>query len=154
MTTRINGLAMGLALAIASPSLAQTTPPPASVTTPPPAAASSPNAMPPRTGTTAMPGSAQTSPAVISPAQTTQAPGAIISPPAATPPTTTQRAAAPVAGANSFTEAQARSRIEAAGYSQLANLRKDDAGIWHGQARHAGASVTVSMDFRGDVTSH
>ena len=101
-----------------------------------------------------MPGSAQTSPAVTSPAQTTQAPGAIISPPAATPPTTTQRAAAPVAGANSFTEAQARSRIEAAGYSQLANLRKDDAGIWHAQARHAGASVTVSMDFRGDVTSH
>ena len=145
MTIRINGLAMGLALAIASPSLAQTTPPPASVTTPSPAAAPSPNAMP---------GSAQTSPAVTSPAQTTQAPGAIISPPAATPPTTTQRAAAPVAGANSFTEAQARSRIEAAGYSQLANLRKDDAGIWHAQARHAGASVTVSMDFRGDVTSH
>lgn len=145
MTTRINGLAVGLALAIASPSLAQTTPPPASVTTPSPAAAPSPNAMP---------GSAQTSPAVTSPAQTTQAPGAIISPPAATPPTTTQRAAAPVAGANSFTEAQARSRIEAAGYSQLANLRKDDAGIWHAQARHAGASVTVSMDFRGDVTSH
>ena len=50
-----------------------------------------------------------------------------------------------MAGANSFTEAQARSRIEAAGYSQLANLRKDDAGIWHAQARHAGASVTVSM---------
>src|SRR4051812_30186230 len=37
---------------------------------------------------------------------------------------------APVPGANSFTESQARSRIEDAGYSNVSGLRKDDQGVW------------------------
>ena len=40
---------------------------------------------------------------------------------------------APAAGANSFTEAQAKSRIEGAGYSNISGLAKDKDGIWRGQ---------------------
>jgi len=44
---------------------------------------------------------------------------------------------APAAGANSFTEAQAKSRIEAAGYSNVSGLTKDKDGIWRGKASRA-----------------
>ncbi|MDT8332305.1 hypothetical protein RQ831_14685 [Roseomonas gilardii] len=63
-----------------------------------------------------------------------------------TPVTTT-----PEAGANSFTEGQARSRIEAAGYSQVSELKKDDAGVWRGKATRNGQTVDVGLDFRGNV---
>ena len=36
---------------------------------------------------------------------------------------------APEAGANSFTEAQAKDRIEKAGFTQVNGLRKDDQGV-------------------------
>ncbi|MFC7397654.1 PepSY domain-containing protein [Chelatococcus sp. GCM10030263] len=58
---------------------------------------------------------------------------------------------APAAGANSFTEAQAKSRIEAAGYSQVSALAKDKDGIWRGKASKAGASHEVSLDYQGNV---
>jgi protein CpxP len=54
-------------------------------------------------------------------------------------------------GANSFTEGQARSRIEAQGFSNVTDLRKDDQGIWRGQAMRNGASVGVAIDYRGNV---
>src|ERR1700730_16152 len=41
---------------------------------------------------------------------------------------------APAAGANSFSEAQAKSRIEGAGYSTVSGLLKDKDGIWRGKA--------------------
>ena len=41
---------------------------------------------------------------------------------------------APVAGANSFTEGQAKSRIESHGFSNVTDLKKDDAGVWRGKA--------------------
>lgn len=66
---------------------------------------------------------------------------------APTQPTTT----APVAGANSFTEGQARSRIEAAGYTNVTDLRKDEQGVWRGQATRNGASTAVGLDFQGNV---
>ena len=46
-----------------------------------------------------------------------------------------KNSAAPVAGANSFTEGQAKSRIEEAGYAGVKDLKKDDNGIWRGKAR-------------------
>ena len=40
-------------------------------------------------------------------------------------------------GANSFTEGQARSRLEGAGLSNVTDLTKDDQGIWRGKAMQA-----------------
>ncbi|WP_457092243.1 PepSY domain-containing protein [Microvirga sp. P5_D2] len=54
-------------------------------------------------------------------------------------------------GANSFTEAQARSRIEAQGFKNVAELRKDDQGIWRGKAERDGKSVSVAIDYKGTV---
>ena len=61
--------------------------------------------------------------------------------------------AAPVAGANSFTQAQATKRIESFGYSKVTNLHKDDKSIWRGQAMKDGKSVGVSLDFQGNVAA-
>ena len=59
----------------------------------------------------------------------------------------------PVAGANSFTEGQAKSRIEGAGFTKVTGLKKDDKGVWRGSAMQKGKQVTVSVDFRGNVVS-
>ena len=58
---------------------------------------------------------------------------------------------APVAGRNSFTEGQARSRIEDAGYANVTELKKDDKGVWRGQASKGGNATAVSVDFHGNV---
>lgn len=58
---------------------------------------------------------------------------------------------APRAGANSFTESQARSRIESHGYQQVGQLKKDDQSIWHAQAQKAGKPVEVELDYKGNV---
>jgi hypothetical protein len=58
---------------------------------------------------------------------------------------------APVAGRNSFTEGQAKSRIEAAGFSNVSNLRRDNNGIWRGKADKGGTQREVSLDFQGNV---
>ena len=58
---------------------------------------------------------------------------------------------APVAGSNSFTEGQAKSRIEGAGYSSVTDLKKDDNGVWRGKASKGGSSTQVSVDFQGNV---
>ncbi|WP_158668492.1 hypothetical protein [Bradyrhizobium guangdongense] len=58
---------------------------------------------------------------------------------------------APVAGRNSFTEGQAKSRIEDAGYSNVSGLQKDNEGVWRGKADKAGAKTDVSVDFQGNV---
>lgn len=57
----------------------------------------------------------------------------------------------PVAGANSFTEGQAKSRIESGGYSGISSLKKDDNGVWRGKAMKDGKTVDVSLDFQGNV---
>ena len=59
---------------------------------------------------------------------------------------------APLPGANSFTEGQAKSRLEANGYSNVGALKKDDNGVWKGTASHSGAQVNVSVDYRGNIT--
>ena len=58
---------------------------------------------------------------------------------------------APVPGANSFTEGQARSRIEERGFAQVTELRKDDQGIWRAKAMKDGRSVNVSLDYQGNI---
>ena len=57
----------------------------------------------------------------------------------------------PVAGANSFTEGQAKSKIEEAGFTNVTALKKDDNGVWRGKASRNGSSTDVSLDFQGNV---
>ena len=61
--------------------------------------------------------------------------------------------AAPVPGANSFTEGQAKSKIEDAGYTNVTELKKDDNGVWRGKASKSGSATAVSVDFQGNVNS-
>ena len=56
-------------------------------------------------------------------------------------------------GANSFTESQAKSRIEAQGFAQVMELKKDDQGVWRGRAMKDGRTVNVMLDFRGNVSA-
>lgn len=60
---------------------------------------------------------------------------------------------APVAGRNSFTEGQAKSAIEKAGYSDVTDLKKDDNGVWRGKANKAGSASSISVDFQGNVNA-
>jgi hypothetical protein len=59
----------------------------------------------------------------------------------------------PVSGANSFTEGQAKSKIEDAGYTNVTSLKKDDNGVWRGKANKGGSSTDVSLDFQGNVNA-
>jgi hypothetical protein len=85
-------------------------------------------------------------------AQTTPATQDAHTPAVAT--TNTMNTGAPVAGANSFTQAQAKSRIEAAGYTGVSGLMKDKDGVWRGNASKAGTTTTVSVDFQGNVAAN
>jgi hypothetical protein len=60
---------------------------------------------------------------------------------------------APAAGANSFTQAQAKSHIEKAGYSDVSDLIKDKDGIWRGKASKGGATANVALDYQGNVVA-
>jgi hypothetical protein len=57
----------------------------------------------------------------------------------------------PVAGANSFTKGEAKSHIEAKGYTHVAKLKKDKDGVWRGMAMKDGQSGPVSLDYQGNV---
>ena len=56
-------------------------------------------------------------------------------------------------GANSFTEAQATSRLEDHGFTGVTGLTKDDAGIWWATASKDGKSVKVGLDYQGNVAT-
>jgi hypothetical protein len=58
---------------------------------------------------------------------------------------------APAVGANSFTKAQAKLRIEKAGYTNVSSLAKDKDGIWRGKANNGSADVPVALDYQGNV---
>src|ERR1700751_4052617 len=58
---------------------------------------------------------------------------------------------APVSGRNSFTEGEAKSRIEKMGFSDTSNLHKDEQGVWRGRAMKDGKTVDVSLDYQGNV---
>src|SRR5690349_25045235 len=57
----------------------------------------------------------------------------------------------PVAGHNSFTEGEAKSRIEKMGFANVSDLKKDDDGVWRGRAVKGGQTVDVSVDYQGNV---
>ena len=61
---------------------------------------------------------------------------------------------APASGANSFTEEQAKSRIEERGFANVSELRKDNDGIWRGTAERDGRKVQVMLDFQGNVVTN
>lgn len=63
----------------------------------------------------------------------------------------TTRPGAPVKGANSFTESQARSRISEAGFSNITGLALDQDGIWRGKATRHGTEHDVALDYQGNV---
>jgi protein CpxP len=56
-------------------------------------------------------------------------------------------------GANSFTEGEARSRLEKSGFMDAKNLKKDGDGIWRGTAMQGGKQVNVGLDFKGNVSA-
>ena len=60
---------------------------------------------------------------------------------------------APLEGANSFTEDQARDRVIAAGFSGVSAMTKDEKGIWRGTATKDGKSLNVAVDYKGNVVS-
>jgi hypothetical protein len=73
--------------------------------------------------------------------------------PAVNSPNSPPNPGAPVAGANSFTEGQAKSRIEDKGFKNVSGLKKDDNGVWRGKAVQNGKAVNVSVDFQGNVVA-
>lgn len=93
-------------------------------------------------GTSALTALAQTTPATTSDGNT---------PAVATP--DTNNAAAPVEGANSFTEGQAKERIEKAGYADVKDLRKDDKGIWMASGTKDGKPVAIALDYQGNIVA-
>jgi len=60
---------------------------------------------------------------------------------------------APARGHSSFTEGQAQGRIAKAGFTNVGALTKTNAGIWQGQAMKDGRSVTVMLDYKGNVSA-
>jgi len=100
---------------------------------------------------------AQTAPPPASPASPVAPARPAVMNPATPPATATERRAVNAAplenGANSFTEAQARSRLEDAGISGVTGLTKDDNGIWRGRGQWNGKAVTVGLDFRGHISA-
>jgi len=61
---------------------------------------------------------------------------------------------APLEGANSFTENQAKDRAIAAGFSDVSALVKDDKGIWRGTGKSGDKSVNIAVDFKGNVVGN
>ena len=56
-------------------------------------------------------------------------------------------------GANSFTEGQAKTRLEGAGLMNVSGLTKDDEGVWRGTAMMSGKSVKVGFDYKGNIAA-
>jgi sporulation protein YlmC with PRC-barrel domain len=73
--------------------------------------------------------------------------------PAVASPSDTSKGVAPAAGANSFTEGQAKSRLEREGFTNVLNMQKDDQGVWRGQATKDGKTVNVAVDYKGDIVT-
>ena len=63
-------------------------------------------------------------------------------------------AGAPLKGANSFTEGQAKDRaIGYGGVDSVSGLKKDDDGIWRGKATRDGKPVEIAVDYKGNVVT-
>ena len=60
---------------------------------------------------------------------------------------------APLKGSNSFTEGQAKDRAIAHGVESVADLKKDDDGIWRGTGTQNGKTVQIAVDYKGNVVT-
>ena len=61
---------------------------------------------------------------------------------------------APLKGANSFTEGQAKDRaIAHGGLQSVSDLKKDDDGIWRGTGTQDGKTVQIAVDYKGNVVT-
>ena len=65
--------------------------------------------------------------------------------------TTGANAPQPARGATSFTEGEARRRLEANGFQNVGALRKDNGGVWRGTGSKGGQSVQVWLDYKGNT---
>jgi hypothetical protein len=57
----------------------------------------------------------------------------------------------PVKGANSFTEEQAKRRMQESGYEGVSELKKGDDGVWRAKALRGRTQFEVSVDYQGNV---
>ncbi len=62
-------------------------------------------------------------------------------------------AGAPLEGANSFTEEQARDRAVSWNVSEVSALVLDDKGVWRGTGKLNGTDVSVAVDYKGNVVT-
>ena len=85
-------------------------------------------------------------------AQTTP-PTSSTTPPAVATSGPNNTTAAPVAGANSFTMAQAQTRLTDHGFTQVSELMKDAKSVWRGHAMKDGKTVDVAVDYQGNITT-
>ncbi|MEB3047495.1 hypothetical protein CO652_13470 [Rhizobium sp. H4] len=90
--------------------------------------------------------------AVAAFAQTKPAPSPDGNTPAVATPDT-KNPTAPVEGANSFTEAQAKDRIADAGYTDVKGLKLDDKGIWMATGMKDGKAVAIALDYQGNIVA-
>ena len=127
---KIFSAALLLSTVCAGPILAQTTTPPSPATPP--------------TSTMA--------PAATTGATTTTPPPAMPSAVTTSGPNTTT--AAPLAGANSFTMAQAQTRLKDNGFTEVSELVKDTNSVWRGHAMKDGKTVAVAVDYQGNITAN
>lgn len=65
--------------------------------------------------------------------------------------TTGANAPQPAKGANSFTDGEARRRLEKEGFTTVTNLKKDNDGVWRGTATKGGSNVGVWVDYKGNI---
>ena len=66
----------------------------------------------------------------------------------------TKNPTAPVDGANSFTEEQAKTRLTEAGYTDVTGLMKDDKGVWQAKASKDGKPVSLALDYQGNIVAN
>ena len=132
---------------VASPVFAQTQPTPTKPVPATPPAVTAPSAAAPAVPNT----TTATTPTPTAPMAT--APGTVLQPNTADTPMKAVTGA-PLAGANSFTESQAKARIEANGFTNVSGLRKDEGSIWRGTAMKDGKSVSIALDYQGNIVAN
>ena len=57
------------------------------------------------------------------------------------------------AGASNYTEAQARARIQSAGFTNISELKKDSSGVWRATAKHGERTAQVAFDYKGNLAA-
>lgn len=66
---------------------------------------------------------------------------------------TAHHVAKPAKGHSSFTEDQAKGRLAKAGYTNVTGLKGTPNGAWQGMATKNGKQVTVTLDYKGNITA-